>query len=49
MSNNSEYSESETNPKNQNDYFIYSLLRDKEYINLLYLIKKSITQKKFTA
>ena len=43
MSNNSDESESETNPRDdQIDSFIYSLLRDKEYINSLYLIKKSI-------
>ena len=43
MPNNSDESESETNPRDdQIDSFIYSLVRDKEYINSLYLIKKSI-------
>ena len=40
-------SENETNTKNQkNNSFIYSLLRDKEYINSLYIIKKSISIEK---
>ena len=43
MSINEEDSESEINTQNnKNISFIYSLLRDKDYINSLYFIKKSI-------
>ena len=43
MSINEEDSESEINSQNKkNISFIYSLLRDKDYINSLYFIKKSI-------
>ena len=43
MSNNEDDSESEINTQNnKNISFIYSLLRDKDYINSLYFIKKSI-------
>ena len=42
MSNNLEESENELNPQAQENNFIYSLLRDKEYIDSLYIIKKSI-------
>ena len=46
-SNEDNYSENETNSQNQkNNSFIYSLLRDKEYINSLYFIKKSISIQK---
>ena len=42
MSNNLEESENESNNQAQENNFIYSLLRDKEYIDSLYIIKKSI-------
>ena len=42
MSNNIEESENESNNQAQENNFIYSLLRDKEYIDSLYIIKKSI-------
>ena len=42
MSSNEEETESEINSNQKNNSFIYSLLRDKEYINSLYFIKKSI-------
>ena len=42
MSINEENSENETNIKNPQNSFIYSLQRDKEYINSLYNLKKSI-------
>ena len=40
MSSNEEETESEINSNQKNNSFIYSLLRDKEYINSLYFIKK---------
>ena len=46
MSSNEEETESEINSNQKNNSFIYSLLRDKEYINSLYFIKKSITIEK---
>ena len=42
MSNNIEESENESNNQAQENNFIYSLLRDKEYIDSLYIIEKSI-------
>ena len=46
-SNEDNYSENETNSQNKkNNSFIYSLLRDKEYINSLYFLKKSISIEK---
>ena len=46
MSSNEENSENETNIKNTQNTFIYSLQRDKEYINSLYILKKSISIEK---
>ena len=46
MSSNEENSENETNIKNTQNSFIYSLQRDKEYINSLYILKKSISIEK---
>ena len=46
MSSNEENSENEANIKNPQNSFIYSLQRDKEYINSLYILKKSISIEK---
>lgn len=46
MSNNEEESETETNQKNSKNSFIYSLQRDKEYLNSLYILKKLISLEK---
>ena len=46
MSSNEENSENEIDIKNTQNSFIYSLQRDKEYINSLYILKKSIAIEK---
>ena len=46
MSINEEESETETNQKNSKNSFIYSLQRDKEYLNSLYILKKLISLEK---